>query len=71
MTNAASTQTGVGRWVEMTPKLLLDMCRAFEKRYEMTSPEFYERHLHGEFVGQHFAYRWAGYWESYLDKKRS
>jgi hypothetical protein len=56
--------------VQMTPSVLLEFCKAFEKEYGLSSEEFYERHLKGEFVGVHDAYRWAGYWEAYLERSQ-
>lgn len=53
--------------IEMTPTVLLDYCRAFEDRYDLYSADFYRLYLKGEFVGNHDAVRWAGYWEAYLD----
>jgi hypothetical protein len=49
-----------------TAETLLSVCKKFEADYDLTSEEFYELHLAGEFVGIHDAYRWAGYWEAYL-----
>jgi hypothetical protein len=56
--------------VQMTPSVLLEFCRSFEQEYGLSSEEFYERHLKGEFVGIHDAYRWASYWEAYLERSQ-
>jgi hypothetical protein len=54
---------------EITPSLLLDICTGFEDRYGMDSATFYTRYLNGEFVGIHDAYRWAGYWKAYQERR--
>ena len=42
------------------------MCRGFERRYEVASPDFYREYLAGGVEG-HDAARWASYWRLALE----
>ena len=54
------------RTIDMNPSVLLSLCREFEEKYDIYSPDFHRLYLKGEYAGIHDAVRWAGYWEGYL-----